>query len=162
MGDDRDGAKRRVACLAARFEWRFRARYGVEHKTKTVGRLRVLHRWTNPNVLGRKSHEDLCVEIINRRGEDVKVIHKYSLQASASAPYVMPKGAQILSIAAQDDQAVMWALVDTEQKDTEVRQIRVLHTGEAVDADRVTGAFLGTVLLFGGRYVVHFFEELPK
>ena len=68
----------------------------------------------------------------------------------------MPKGAQVLSVQAQADRAVLWALVDPEAE-REAREFRMLLTGDEFRQEPLS--HLGTVQLHDGRYVLHVFER---
>ncbi len=85
-----------------------------------------------------------------------KVIWKYLL-ATGLNPVNMPSGAHVLSAHGQRDEVCIWALVDPERP-VEGRRFWVLGTGDITDPAVSLGAFIGTVLLDGGDYVLHVFE----
>ena len=68
------------------------------------------------------------------------------------------KGAQILSVQAQGEVVCVWALVDTDFPD-ELRDFWLMPTGATFDGT-ASLEYRGTVLLHGGEYVLHVFEQL--
>lgn len=101
-------------------------------------------------------------------------IHKYTLETAFGVPQSldMPRGAILLTCAAQHDQPRIWALVDLDVL-VETRTFVVIGTGE--DASEVaeaelcwggehedlefTASYIGTVLLDSGTRVLHVFEK---
>lgn len=82
-------------------------------------------------------------------------IYKYELPEEPGVFFLeLPKGAEVLSVANQHDQACMWAAVDNEAV-KERRGFAVVMTGGEPPKN---GRFLGTVLLLGGVRVHHIFE----
>ena len=83
------------------------------------------------------------------------VIHKYPLDRSAGRVAVMmPLRRRVLSVQAQHNVPCVWALIDPESPLSLVAFACVL-TGAAVPAS--AGAYVGTVLLDGGAFVLHIF-----
>lgn len=68
-------------------------------------------------------------------------------------PIAMPKGAEILHVAAQENKPVLWALVDPEAE-KEDRMVIGWITGAPIEVHGPY-AHLGTVLLDGGSFVSH-------
>lgn len=67
----------------------------------------------------------------------------------------LPKGAKVMSVGVQYDQAYLWALVDSDERTMEP----VLIVAEATGAplrDVKDSEFIGTVTVFG-NYVMHIF-----
>lgn len=88
----------------------------------------------------------------------MKTVWKYTLTPEATLE--MPVGAKILSVQAQQDEVVMWALVDTEAK-LEKRGFLVYGTGNQIPYHNVQ--YLGTAQLSEGSLVFHVFEVVyPK
>lgn len=86
----------------------------------------------------------------------MKRIFKYNLSICDEQFVEMPKGAQILSVAIQNDSVKMWALVDPDEE-KEKRPIICHGTGH--DASDVTAdMFIGTILTHYGSLVFHFFD----
>lgn len=84
-------------------------------------------------------------------------IHKYPLEPGQSS-ILAPKGARMLSVAAQGDQPCVWALVDTDQP-IERREITFIGTGW--DMQESPGRFVGTCTTYGGKFVWHLFDKTP-
>ncbi len=70
--------------------------------------------------------------------------------------FVMPMGARVLSVGAQNDSLCLWALVD-EHAPPRSRTFRVAGTGHPLDQSSAN-RFVGTVQFTGGSFVVHVFE----
>lgn len=87
----------------------------------------------------------------------MKTIWKFPIPLGA-VPIEMPRGARVLSVGQQQDQPMLWALVDP-AKDVERRVFLPLGTGHSLPDDvNVEWEFLGTTHLRGGAIVVHVFE----
>jgi hypothetical protein len=69
---------------------------------------------------------------------------------------MIPEPAKLLSVTTQNDKIYLYALVDEEEKEVK-RFIRVIMTGQA--ADLFDSEYIGTVMLEGGKFVLHAFEE---
>lgn len=82
----------------------------------------------------------------------MKTIWKFDI--FGDTPIIMPVGAQILGVGAQDDNPYLWALVDT-LAGREERRISVVGTGWEVPE---SGVYLGAY--FTERFVWHIFEEV--
>lgn len=67
----------------------------------------------------------------------------------------MPKGTTILCVQMQTTVPTIWALVDTEQMETERRRFRIYGTGREIPSE--SGIYIGTVQ--NGPFVWHIFEE---
>ncbi len=75
-------------------------------------------------------------------------------------PVNMPEGADVLSVAAQGDELMVWFRCDP-AKPIKQRRLLVIGTGipgECPAADEAR--FIGTVLMMGGRLVLHVFEPV--
>ena len=83
-------------------------------------------------------------------------IHKYSLNTDQTQKVEMPRGAQLLSVQAQDEKVMVWARVDTIYTNVQ-RIFHVALTGSDISS-RLMGKHIGTVLLSGGGFVVHVFD----
>jgi hypothetical protein len=69
----------------------------------------------------------------------------------------LPTHSRLLSVAAQGDDPVLWAVVVPSNAKTK-RKIFVAMTGQSCDHE-LRGPFLGTVLLGGGNFVLHVFDH---
>lgn len=85
----------------------------------------------------------------------MKAVYKYKL--SRSGFVTIPKGAQLLSVGAQDDALYVWAIVDLNVRSVE-RLISCIPTGTVLSDDHAD-KFIGTVLLRDGRLVFHVFDH---
>lgn len=84
-------------------------------------------------------------------------VFKYVLKPNITL--TMPEGAEILSVGAQGEEAVMWARVDTDKEDQK-RDFMVLGTGHPLPRDRVL-EYVGTIQFMQGvseGLVFHAFE----
>lgn len=89
-----------------------------------------------------------------------KSIFKYNLETTDKQTVLMPKGAEILTIQAQDEHAKLWALVDPTAH-LEERTIEIFGIGHPVCCDMgVECKYISTYQLFGGNCVFHAFERL--
>ena len=89
-----------------------------------------------------------------------KVIYKYQLKKLGTSEVRIPVHAEILSVASQYGQVVMFALVSEDgNTPTEVKHFESVYTGQSVDADISNFKFLGTVMFDDGTLVSHIFEH---
>ena len=90
----------------------------------------------------------------------VKSIFKFNLETTDSQTVLMPKGAEILTIQNQHEDAELWALVDPNAP-LEERIIEIFGTGHPVHCDMgVERKYIATYQLSGGNYIFHAFERL--
>jgi hypothetical protein len=71
----------------------------------------------------------------------------------------MPPGAKLLHVAEQRNRPTLWAACDPMTPATMRRMVRVVMTGEPEPAD---AQYVGTVILEGGDFVVHVYDEGEK
>lgn len=87
-------------------------------------------------------------------------VYKYQLYADGIC-LNLPVGAQVLTAAAQGDDIVLWALVDTtEGVPKEMRQFVVYGTGHKIDLEQDKLKYVSTAFL--GPLVFHVFEALGE
>jgi hypothetical protein len=67
----------------------------------------------------------------------------------------MPRGAQIVRVGQQNDEVMVWALVDPSETAREVRRLLAAPTGWELNGHL---DYLGTTEVERGRIVVHVFE----
>jgi hypothetical protein len=89
----------------------------------------------------------------------MKTIWKFPLLVSDVNVLEMPKDATILSVQAQDDEPMLWALIEPEGPKTS-RVVLTFGTGHRVDDSPLR--FIGTYQLRGGAFVGHVFEPLME
>jgi hypothetical protein len=86
-----------------------------------------------------------------------KTIWKYVLQVTDHQVFMMPKGAEILSVANQGGQLCLWAEVDP-NAEYEERTFDIIGTGNPMYSDMgVSRLFIGTVLM--PPFVWHVYER---
>ena len=85
-----------------------------------------------------------------------KVIWKYKLRAVEKQCLAIPKGAEILSVQLQGNNACLWALVNPEEE-KEIKTIGIFKTGNPIATDRQC-KFIDTIQLYNGELVFHVFE----
>jgi hypothetical protein len=87
-----------------------------------------------------------------------KVIYKYPLSFT-STEISMPYKAEVLSVRAQDGAPVLWAIVDNDCPDKELRTFETYATGFSTLPEN-PGRFLGTFEVADGKgfFVGHVFE----
>jgi hypothetical protein len=88
-----------------------------------------------------------------------KAIWKYQLQPGTTR-VMMPVGAKALHVdkQANDTSIFAWFLVTPKDTREEIRTFHVIGTGHEINDERL-GDYLGTVLLYDDKIVVHVFEE---
>ena len=86
-------------------------------------------------------------------------IYKYRLNYASQGDGTvrMPKGAKILSAESQNDEIVIYALIDTNAEIID-RHIRVIPTGVTTNG-LYDMYFIGTVKLYEGALMFHVFAE---
>lgn len=92
------------------------------------------------------------------------VIWKYKFSIWDEMSIEMPKGAIIISIQIQNGQTVLWAIVNPDEKEKELRRFRCFPTGSEFDLlpDEDCLTFLSTIQLAGGDFVIHCFEIVKR
>jgi hypothetical protein len=86
-------------------------------------------------------------------------IYKYTLEIEDSQVLELPEGSKILSVMAQRDRVVAYALVDSAAKKTVGHIIKIVGTGQDFPDCR-EHFFLGTVSTRDGDLVWHVFEHV--
>ena len=87
-----------------------------------------------------------------------KVIYKYPLKMQALQNVVLPKQADVLTVAYRYDKLVLWAMVNPDAALKEHRGIEILCTGQPLtDRERT---YISTVQVMNGM-VYHIFEIEP-
>lgn len=83
-------------------------------------------------------------------------IWKYPLAFEEIQDVKMPAGSMVVHVAEQQEQIVLWALVDTAAP-LEVRRFKLAGTGHEVPSDGEVFPYLGTAVMSNG-YVWHVFD----
>lgn len=88
-----------------------------------------------------------------------KVIWKYEINKGSYFELELPKDAEILTVQAQNNFPMMWALVNQEA-DKEVRKFATIGTGHEIpdSINKVLKKYIGTYQIEDGFYVFHVFE----
>jgi hypothetical protein len=88
----------------------------------------------------------------------MQTIWKYILEAVDQQFLELPLHTEILSVANQGDNIVLYALVNPEIKTTKNHRIEVYGTGHQIQDSNLSDLkFLGTVLMYNGSLVFHVF-----
>ena len=94
----------------------------------------------------------------------MKRIFKYrvpltSLDINDAFEVVMVRDAEILTVQVQDGRPNMWAIIDDDQPQDQVRRFNVRGTGHAFTGTE--GRYIGTFQVAEGMLVFHLFEVPP-
>lgn len=86
------------------------------------------------------------------------IIYKYPLAVTDVNRLELPKGAIILCVQLQKGIPCLWAQVDANENDKEVRLIETIGTGNPMK--KAPRSYIGTYQLHDGNLVFHVFELL--
>jgi len=90
-----------------------------------------------------------------------KKIYKYKLQITDKQQVQMPKDSLLLSVHRVGEDLCLYALVDPNTPQVDIRHIEVVGTGNPIKYDMgIERKFLGTVVLLDGKFVAHVFERI--
>lgn len=90
----------------------------------------------------------------------MKTIWKFPIEGNV-ANIQMPLGAKLLAIKSQHNKLQVWAYVDTEEKNKEVRKIIVFKTGtQDYPEDDQCFHYIDTILIDNDATVCHVFEQV--
>lgn len=78
----------------------------------------------------------------------MKAIYKYPLPVQEKYELELPKGSQIIRVEDVDGLFFLWAIVNTEQEEVEVRKLEFYKTGQPIESSLTYLRFLGTCKLF--------------
>jgi hypothetical protein len=88
----------------------------------------------------------------------MKTIYKYPLETIDHQKVEMPKGSEILTVQIQNGVPMLWALVDDEILEVEIKLIDTHGTGHNVtDAPK---KYISTYQMLQGRLIFHVFERI--
>jgi len=88
----------------------------------------------------------------------MKTIYKYKLKQQEIVEVEMPKGARVLTAQAQGVHVWIWAIVDADPKETEMRRFAILKTGQSISFNTDVLTHVGSVQFDEGGLVYHVFE----
>lgn len=88
----------------------------------------------------------------------MKTIYKYKVKRQETQEVEMPATAQILTAQPIDDSVWIWAMVETEVVEKEMRRIAVLKTGQEITLPSDKLLYINSVQLGAGELVLHVFE----
>ena len=90
----------------------------------------------------------------------MKTIYKYPIKEIKSQFRIdISKGAKILTVQIQRGMPMIWAIIDTDQGETEDRIFRIIGTGHDIDLeDKEFLDYIGTFQMAEGNLVWHLFE----
>ncbi len=97
----------------------------------------------------------------------MKKVYKYTLGFGDMVRVYLPKNSKILKIdqqhksLEQDKLLYIWALVDVDEKENEVRTFRISGTGHEID-DSLNLEFITTISTFSDNLIWHIFEVKNK
>ena len=69
----------------------------------------------------------------------------------------MPMGAKALTVQMQGTDPCLWAMVDTEERETALYPVWMHGTGHPADEAAQCGRYVSTIQLQGGALIFHFF-----
>ena len=87
-------------------------------------------------------------------------IFKYPLEVTDTQKLALPAHSEILTVQNQNEQICIWAFVNEEYPQTDVRKIRIIGTGNPVPKEDTFFKYIGTVQMMEGKLVWHVFEEV--
>lgn len=85
-------------------------------------------------------------------------IYKYRLDIQDVQHVAIPTVAHMLTVQAQGDALMLWALVDPDSP-LKARTIRVYGTGHRIESEHVHAHYAGTAQTNGGALVWHVFID---
>ena len=85
----------------------------------------------------------------------MRTIWKYKIPVTDEFTISMPQDAKILAVQVQYETPVIWAVVDTDKPDEDVK-FKLYGTGQP-DINTVDTMYVGTFQLFDGGFVGHLF-----
>lgn len=88
-----------------------------------------------------------------------RVVWKFQLKVQTHNDIEMPKGAQVVHVAAQFETPCLWALVDPDAE-KEIRRFGIAATG--LPWDEREARYVGTFMLGGGSFLGHVVEPIVR
>lgn len=88
-----------------------------------------------------------------------QTIWKYPLRVKETETFLMPRGAEILTIQVQNETPCIWALVDPNETYQDERKFEIHGTGNPILLnDSTKRKYIGSFQLMEGQLVFHLFE----
>lgn len=88
----------------------------------------------------------------------MKTIYKYPLEVANRQIINLPEGANILNVLNQNEVPVLYAEVDTEEKEIEKVEIAMVGTGHPID-EIEEYEYITSVLFKEGKFISHFYHK---
>lgn len=92
-------------------------------------------------------------------GKNMKTIWKFELEVTDKQAKWMPNGAEILCVQMQGRKPCLWALVETDNNETE-RTILIYGTGNPISESYFALKYIDTFQMHDGGLVWHVFEKV--
>lgn len=87
-----------------------------------------------------------------------ETVYRYPLETKNEQVVLLPTGARILTVQQQNNNIFLYALVNPTYQNDQAFTIRIYGTVQEIsDSDELE--YINTVLLYGGRLVVHVFVK---
>ena len=87
----------------------------------------------------------------------MRTVHKYVLD-NVRNDIATFEGAKLLHVANQYERITLWAEVDTNNREC-LRTVHVVGTGHPIPSTRTRTTYVGSVLMSGGEFVFHVYDE---
>ena len=89
----------------------------------------------------------------------MKTILKYTLSVIDEQIRELPKGSTILCVKNQSGHLVLYALVDSNEKQNETKIIKIFGTGHPIDISTSSWVYLDTVMTHDDQLVWHIYYK---
>lgn len=88
----------------------------------------------------------------------MNTIYKYKVRQEAVTKVEMPLGARLLTAKSLGSHVWVWAIIDTEETEREMKSIAVIKTGAEIPGNPDLLTHIETVQFAEGELVYHVFE----
>jgi hypothetical protein len=89
----------------------------------------------------------------------MKSVHKYPLPAEDHILLSLPINSKILSVINQNETIMLYVLVDLNEVENELYNIRITGTGHIMTDKESEYQFIGTITLYYSKLVFHVFYK---
>ena len=86
-------------------------------------------------------------------------VWKYTLEVKGSQTIALPLGAEVISVDTQEQDIVVYALVNTKEDQKQDVEVLVYGTGHEINLNITDYKFLGTAKLNNGLLMFHVFYK---